>query len=275
MSFAKMRKFGRTLAVRLTLTYASIFVAASLIAFLVLYMLVKSNIDNRLDLGLEDQAKECAAIMASKGTEGLRAEFNNVSVTMGTNDIYLKLLAPDTHELFASDNASWKQVPVDMSIIKSLKGDAPSFQTFSVPGHHVRVRTVYALMPGKNILQIVTSLKENQKILDSFRLVFVIAIAVVMMLAIVLGYFIARRTLSKVEEVTQTAARIATGKLDQRVPLHGDGNELDQLAATFNGMLDRIQTLIREMREINDNIAHDLRSPFPAQWDPKLGIHVT
>jgi len=261
MYFAKMRKFSRTLAVRLTLSYASIFVAASLVAFLFLYMLVKSNIESRLDSVLEDQARECAAIMASKGIEGLKAEFINVSVTIGTSDIYLKLLAPDGHELFASDNSSWKQVPVDTTLVKRLKTDAPSFQTLPVPGHHVRVRALYALMPGNNILQIVSSLKENQRTLDSFRVVFITAIAVVMMLAIVLGYFIARRTLSKVEEVTQTATRIAGGKLDERVPLQGDGGELDQLAATFNGMLDRIQTLIKEMREINDNIAHDLRSP--------------
>ena len=261
MFYAKMRKFSRTLAVRLTLSYASIFVAASLIAFLVLYMLVKSNIDNRMDSLLDDQAKECAAILASKGVEGLKAEFNNVSATIGTHDIYLKFLAPDGHSIFESDNSVWKQVPVEMNIVKRLKADTPSFETLAVPGHHIRVRAIYALMPGNNVLQIVQSLKENQRVLESFRMVFVAAIAVVMMLAVVLGFIISRRTLSKVEEVTQTATRIAAGQLDQRVPLRGDGSELDQLAATFNGMLDRIQTLIKEMREINDNIAHDLRSP--------------
>ena len=72
----------------------------------------------------------------------------------------------------------------------------------------------------------------------------------------------ARRAVSGVETVTRTAQKISGGTLEERVPVKGRGDEIDQLALTFNQMLDRIQALLKEIKEMSDNIAHDLRSPI-------------
>jgi heavy metal sensor kinase len=81
-----------------------------------------------------------------------------------------------------------------------------------------------------------------------------------MVVATLLGWFMARRALTQVEEVTQTARGISATDLGRRVPLKGQADEIDRLATTFNDMLDRIQTLVAEMKEMTENIAHDLRS---------------
>jgi signal transduction histidine kinase len=82
-------------------------------------------------------------------------------------------------------------------------------------------------------------------------------------LAVVLGWFMARRALAGVENVTRTARRIADdGRLAERVPVGKGGDEIDRLAATFNRMLDRIQGLVTGIKEMTDNIAHDLKSPI-------------
>jgi heavy metal sensor kinase len=72
----------------------------------------------------------------------------------------------------------------------------------------------------------------------------------------------ARRALAGVEAVTRTARQISEGSLKQRVPVKKYQDEIDQLAITFNQMLDRIQTLVTGIREMSDNIAHDLKSPI-------------
>jgi signal transduction histidine kinase len=77
-----------------------------------------------------------------------------------------------------------------------------------------------------------------------------------------IGWFMARRALLGVEEVTQTAEDISKGAIERRVPLRARGAEIDRLATAFNNMLERIHSLICGMREITDNIAHDLRSPI-------------
>jgi signal transduction histidine kinase len=72
----------------------------------------------------------------------------------------------------------------------------------------------------------------------------------------------ARRAVSGVEAVTKTAQSISAGTLEERVPVKTQGDEIDQLATTFNQMLDRIQTLVKEVKEMSDNMAHDLKSPI-------------
>jgi signal transduction histidine kinase len=72
----------------------------------------------------------------------------------------------------------------------------------------------------------------------------------------------ARQAVSGVEAVTRTARMISGGNLEERVPVKGRGDEIDQLALTFNQMLDRIQSLLTEIKEMTDHLAHDLRSPL-------------
>jgi len=92
----------------------------------------------------------------------------------------------------------------------------------------------------------------------TFGLVLVIAL----LGSALFGWFMARRALSGVNEVTKIAITISKGDLNSRVPIKGSGDEIDRLAETFNSMLDKIGALVAGMKEVNDNIAHDLKSPI-------------
>ncbi len=76
------------------------------------------------------------------------------------------------------------------------------------------------------------------------------------------GLVMTRNMLRRVDAVNRTSERIIHGDLSQRVPLTGSGDEFDQLAANLNAMLDRIERLMLGMRQVTDNIAHDLRTPL-------------
>ena len=76
------------------------------------------------------------------------------------------------------------------------------------------------------------------------------------------GAVMGRNLLRRVEEVNRTAERVMGGNLSDRVPLKGTSDEFDQLAVNLNNMLDQIERLMAGMREVSDNIAHDLRTPL-------------
>ena len=76
------------------------------------------------------------------------------------------------------------------------------------------------------------------------------------------GTVMSRNMLWRVEQVNRTAERVVAGHLSDRVPLRGTYDEFDQLAANLNGMLDQIERLMSGMREVSDNIAHDLKTPL-------------
>lgn len=97
---------------------------------------------------------------------------------------------------------------------------------------------------------------------EDFREYFATGLVGVILFSTLIGWFMARKAMSGVDEVTRIAVAISQGELDKRVPIGEHKDEIDRLAQTFNNMLDRIQALVRQMTEITDNIAHDLRSPI-------------
>ena len=89
-----------------------------------------------------------------------------------------------------------------------------------------------------------------------------ILIAAFIIISAAIGWNLARRSLAGMGEVTQAAEDITSGNYDRRVQVAGQFREVERLGAAFNTMLDRIQNLLQSMQQINDNIAHDLRSPL-------------
>jgi signal transduction histidine kinase len=73
---------------------------------------------------------------------------------------------------------------------------------------------------------------------------------------------ISRSVLRRIEAVTQATRTIMAGDLSKRIPRNGSDDELDRLAASLNAMLARIEELVIALREVSDNIAHDLKTPL-------------
>jgi heavy metal sensor kinase len=111
-------------------------------------------------------------------------------------------------------------------------------------------------------LQFGESLKGDEEFLKIYKNVFTPMMVIITMMAALTGWLMARGALSGVEEITHTALQISKGAFDRRVTIKTRGLEIEQLATTFNYMLDRISTLFKEMKDINNHIAHDLRSPL-------------
>ena len=76
------------------------------------------------------------------------------------------------------------------------------------------------------------------------------------------GLILARRVLHRVERINAQARRIVEGDLSGRLPLTGSGDELDRLVVNFNAMLERIAELMGGLKEVSDNVAHDLKTPL-------------
>ncbi len=88
------------------------------------------------------------------------------------------------------------------------------------------------------------------------------ALALVFIIAAVASISITRRTVGRIETINAISRRIMRSGLDKRIPLRGSHDEWDELAENLNGMLERIQLLMVEVKQATDNVAHDLRTPL-------------
>jgi heavy metal sensor kinase len=263
MLFDNLRRLRHTLAFRLTIWYAAIFTVSSLLAFLLFYLQIASILRERTDEDLLDDVKEFSALLAAKGTEEVKQTMILEAKTDGEKDVFYRLLSPDGKELGSSELFFWGELSVNHATLQRIAKDGqPVLETLTIEGRRHKARTVYAPIAPDAILQIGESLEDNDEFLAKFRQIFGATITGVMVLAGLLGWFMAKRALKNVEEVTRTARAISASDLEQRVPVEGQTDEIGRLAATFNDMLDRIRTLVTETREMTENIAHDLRSPI-------------
>jgi hypothetical protein len=126
--------------------------------------------------------------------------------------------------------------------------------------HHALVR-VFELPSGFRLL-VGRDLEERERLYDIILAAGQWSIALVIVLGLAGGFFVARRVLRRVDAMTETSRTIMAGDLTGRLPVVGSEDELDRLALNLNVMLERIEALMRGFKEVSDNIAHDLKTPL-------------
>ena len=259
----KIVDIRHTLAFRLTLWYAGIFMLSACVAFLFFYFLITNVIRQQTDQDLLSDVRTFSSILAAQGSEAVRQQAYLQSQAAGERKVFFRLLYI-TGQVYSSSNMSyWQDIGINRTIIEQLlKERQPIFDTISIADRKHKVRVLYAGIGPGMILQLGRSMENYTRIIEAFQKIFLITMTSLFLLAVVAGWFMARRALSGVELVTQTARRISDGSLTERVPVKKREDEIDQLAITFNQMLDRIETLVSGIKEMSDNIAHDLKSPI-------------
>jgi signal transduction histidine kinase len=126
--------------------------------------------------------------------------------------------------------------------------------------HRAIVRTY--ILPGGFRLLVGRDVEERMRIRDIIRRAFGWSLLLVGVLGCFGGWFVTRRVLKRVDAMTGTTRTIMAGDLTGRLAVSGTGDELDRLAHNLNAMLDRIGELMAGLKEVSDNIAHDLKTPL-------------
>jgi len=265
MSSRRRLRFRNTLAFRLTLWYAAILTISACIAFLLFYALITKFILDQTDQELKSQADRFSMLLASEGSGSV---INNALIeanAAGVKKVFFRFFSINGEVFSSSDMSYWKDINIgvdEAALIELVKENRLVFKTIAVSGRKENVRILYAVLSPRIVLQVGVAMESYAHFLDAFQRIFIATTAFLIVLATGGGWFMARRAVSGVEAVTRTAQKISSGTLDERVPLKTRGDEIDTLALTFNQMLDRIQGLLKEIKEMTDNIAHDLRSPI-------------
>jgi len=240
-----------------------IFTVSSFAVFLIFYINMSSVVQGRTDKELLEDLAEFSSILKLKRGNSLETEMQIEAESDGVERIFFRLLDPKGEEIASSNMSLWKGAGIGRTALKRIeKGEGHVFETLSLNGRKYNVRIVYgAIGPGK-IMQMGKSLEADARFLEVIREAFGTSMIIVMILSAWIGWFMARRALSGVEEVTQTALDISKGAFERRVQVRNRGDEIMRLATAFNLMLDRIDELMTGTKEVTDHIAHDLKTPI-------------
>jgi hypothetical protein len=248
-------KLLRTTAFKLTLVYLGIFVlfAASLLAYFALNTrrLITEQITATVN-------REVNGLSEQYGQGGLRRLVTVVDVRSRRPGSSLYLVTTPSGEGLAGNVGSLEPGVLDRP--GWLETNYHRLESPEGADHRALVRVVQ--LPGGFHLLVGRDLDERERLFGIVVNAGQWSLALVIVLGLLGGFFVSRRVLSRIDAMTGTAQTIMAGDLSGRLPVAGTGDELDRLADNVNAMLDRIEALMRGLKEVSDNIAHDLKTPL-------------
>jgi len=248
-------KLLRTTAFKLTLVYLGIFVlfAATLLAYFALN--TRRLITEQITATVNG---EVSGLSEQYGQGGLRRLVIVVDVRSRRPGSSLYLVTTPSGEGLAGNVGSLEPGVLDHP--GWLETNYHRLESPEGAEHRALVRVVQ--LPGGFRLLVGRDLEERERLFGIVVNAGQWSLALVIVLGLLGGFFVSRRILSRIDAMTGTAQTIMAGDLSGRLPVAGTGDELDRLADNVNAMLERIEALMRGLKEVSDNIAHDLKTPL-------------
>jgi len=248
-------KLIRTTAFRLTLVYLLLFAlfAASLLGFFAWN--TRRMITEQITTTVNAETSDLTDLYNRRGLRGLVFAIENRALRPGAN---LYLVTTPAGQAIAGNVGALPQGMMSSSGWSETVYERLEEQD-KVP-HRALVR-ISELGNGFRLL-IGRDLEERRRIFGIVAKAAQWSILVVVVLGLAAGVFVGRRVLRRIDAMTGTTQRIMEGDLSERLPVGRSGDELDRLADNLNRMLERIEALMTGLKEVSDNIAHDLKTPL-------------
>ena len=253
-----MTAFGkliRTTAFRLTLVYLLLFAlfAASLLGYFAWN--TRRLITEQITTTVNAEIGEVTDIYTRRGLHGLVRTIENRALRPGAN---LYLVTTPTGQAVAGNVGS-----LAPGVMASQGWSETAYRRLDEQDSRDHRALVYVseLTSGFRLL-IGRDLEERQRLFGIVAKAANWSLLVVVVLGLGGGIFVARRVLRRIDAMTGTTQRIMAGDLSGRLPVGRSGDELDRLAENLNVMLERIEALMMGLKEVSDNIAHDLKTPL-------------
>ena len=124
------------------------------------------------------------------------------------------------------------------------------------------LRAMLGTFPSGDRLLVGMDISDLDGFTDQIKTAVILCVALIFVVAGVASILVTRRTVGRIESINATSRAIMLSGLDKRIPLRGSNDEWDRVAENLNLMLDRIETLMGEVKQVSDNVAHDLRTPL-------------
>jgi signal transduction histidine kinase len=252
---AVLGKLFRATAFRLTLVYLLVFIvfAVSLLGYFALNTrrLITEQITTTINT-------EISGLSEQYSQGGIRRLVIVVDLRSRRPGSSLYLVTTATGEGLAGNVGS-----LEPGVLDHPGWLETNYRRLEAPeGNEHRALVQIVQLPGGFRLLVGRDLEERERLFGIIANAGQWSLALVIVLGLAGGFFVSRRVLSRIDAMTATAQTIMAGDLAGRLPVAGTGDELDRLADHLNAMLERIEALMRGLKEVSDNIAHDLKTPL-------------
>ncbi len=252
-----MLELLRTSTFRLAIFYFGLFAFSAFAVLGLIYWQTVVYSDRQTGETIEAEITGLSEQYRNLGLNGLvQVIEERSSPERGSSMLYL--LTDVNGRTISGNLTRWPDAHIDPDGWMRFRLNAPGGR---LQDRHLAQATSFLLGGGYQLL-VGRDLWERQEFHARITAALAWSAALTLALGLIGGVIASRSTLRRIETVNRAAAGIMAGEISRRIPVRRSGDEFDRLAGNLNAMLDRIEQLMAGMREVTDNIAHDLRSPL-------------
>ncbi|HWY88676.1 MAG TPA: HAMP domain-containing sensor histidine kinase [Gemmataceae bacterium] len=258
MLFGRLKSIVQTLRFRLTAWVALVVFLVVSVTMLsvreVVLRTIRTEFDQRLQTDLVDVRQAVKDYYPEKVVQ-FQKNMNLKGLGHLHVDWFVQLFDAQGNVLWQTANAP-KLKPPQMTLADMKLRDEDAFRLLETRSEDANASSLIVRLGSTRL-----SMEDDIGLLNRIMLLATVSILV---LAPVSAYFLAGRATRPLNWIISTTARLEPKNLNERLPIRGTGDELDQLSVTINGMLDRIGIYLESNRDFIANAAHELRSPLTA-----------
>ncbi|MEG6510071.1 ATP-binding protein [Methyloligella sp. 2.7D] len=248
-------KLFRTTAFRLSLIYLALFGAAALLAIGYIYWNTTILLSRQLDQTIQ---AELGGLAEQYRAGGMRQLVRTVAERSETPGNSLYYVADSDGRRIAGNLGQ-----ISPQLLQETGSVEFAYERPSTNGTERRLAFAKVFqLPGDNRLLVGRDIEDRQVLTRVTRSAILWGLGFMALVGIGGALWVSRKLLARIDAISATAERIMQGDLTERLPRDGSGDELDRLAKSLNRMLGRIEQLMTGLREVSDNIAHDLKTPL-------------
>ena len=244
----------QTQAFRIVLVYVLLFAFSVTALLFFTYWNTRRALDGQTDRIIEAEITGLREEYQHFGLPGLVETVRARTLHQGQA---LYMLSDNKHHVLAGNLAFWPQLS-EMGSLVEFNYERPVDGKLKAR----RARGRVLLVPGDFMLLVSQDVHDRYLTERMFTTTLPWTVLLILLLGTAGGALIGRNMLRRLDAINRTSGEIIAGDLTRRVPLAGSGDEFDALAENLNRMLDRIERLMKGMREVTDSVAHDLRTPL-------------
>ena len=254
---ALLAKTLRSSTFKRALIWIGIFGAVVVALLGYVYWSTSSYVLSRSDRAIAAERAVLHKAYEAAGRSGLIATIEH-SIADGRFEGGLYLLADPSFTPVAGNLKVWP------SELKGVEGRANfSTRTWKPDAKdRLLLRAAFETLPDGYHLLVGKDIGDLDELAKKITTALALVISLIFVLGAAASVSITRRTVGRIEAINATSRAIMQSGLGKRIPLRGTRDEWDQLAENLNSMLERIETLMAEVRQVSDSVAHDLRTPL-------------
>ena len=244
----------RSATFRLALFYAGLFVMSAGALFATVYITATAAMQSDMQAVLRSEAYQLAEISRSSGPVGLAQQITRRMNFRTRGPIYYLLQGP-TGQVVVGNLPGMPPVEGVIDFMRDTADDEPNTGRDRLTGFGLRLGDGSFLLVAQ----------DASRLIDMQRAIvraFTWAGGLTLILAIGGGWLLGNSFVRRIETIGRTSRAIMEGDLSARIPVRGTNDEIDQLVIGLNAMLERIQQLLEGLRQVTNDIAHDLRTPL-------------